>query len=107
MKKILLTCILACGVLACDTPVEENFRLGPEVLYLTQNEAQIDLVKFSEIVLKCKGIEKSELALTFTAHPPLNPKDKTRVLGLGFSTMATDKLIDCYRDQMLELGAHP
>lgn len=106
MKK--LTAILIGCLLACDpTPINEDtqFRDLSEVLYLDSYDSEIGLSEFAEIVKLCNDIEKPELNLTFSAYDPGSKNFK--VLGLGFSTMASEKLVDCYRQQMLDLGAHP
>lgn len=103
------------GLLACDPVYQEaeqvdpvSFRGAPEVLYLTQNEAQIDLFAFAKMVVHCDGIEKVKLAVTWSAYDLENPTvGGPRVLGFGFSTMAHDPLIDCYEQMMLDMGAHP
>lgn len=110
--KTLPLLALALGLgLACDPPQTDDaveFRGAPEVLYLTQNDAEIDLQGFAKMVLNCDGIEKVDLAVTWTAYPPEDPTGAgPRVLGFGFSTKAHDPLIDCYEDLMLGLGAHP
>lgn len=85
-----------------------DFRANPEVLYLTQYEASISLESFSKMVLECDNLEKVQLAVTWTGYAPTNPTGGgPRVLGFGFSTMAHTPLIDCYKDLMLEMGAHP
>ena len=97
---------VACDVDSGGAAVE--FRGAPEVLYLTQYEADVDLQTFAKMVLACDGIEKVHLATTWSAYPWEDPTNLgTRVLGFGFSTMAHDALIGCYDDLMLELGAHP
>jgi hypothetical protein len=104
--------ILAALALACDpSPVVDpvdpvSFRANPEVLYLSQYEADIDLQAFAKMVTSCDGIEKVKLAVTWTAYAP-EGAGGPRVLGLGFSTKAHDPLIDCYEQLMLDMGAHP
>ena len=111
MNKFIYSIPLALA-LACDPAAQEpeqvEFRGNPEVLYLTQYEADIDLIGFAKMVASCDGIEKVKLAATWTAYPQENPfVAGPRVLGFGFSTMAHDALIDCYETLMLDLGAHP
>ena len=102
----LLALLAACDPVAQVDPIE--FSGQPEVLYLTQYEADIDLIGFAKMVASCDGIEKVKLAATWTAYPQENPfVAGPRVLGFGFSTMARDALIDCYETLMLDLGAHP
>lgn len=80
----------------------------PEALYLTQYDVNppLRIADFSALVLECDNIEKVELAVTFSTYLPENSQTGKRVLGLGFSTMAGDPLIDCYRTRMLKMGAH-
>lgn len=111
MSKLFKALPLLALLSACD-PVAQvdriEFRGQPEVLYLTQFEADIDLQAFAKMVTSCDGIEKVKLAVTWTAYAPQDPTGGgPRVLGFGFSTMAHDPLIDCYEQMMLDLGAHP
>lgn len=111
MRKFLTLIPVLALALACDpvqAPGDIEFRANPEVLYLTQFDADIDLAAFSKMVTSCDGIEKVKLAVTWTAYAPTDPTGSgPRVLGLGFSTKAHDPLIDCYEQLMLDMGAHP
>lgn len=112
MNKLFKALPLLALLSACDPVAQEvgpvEFRGQPEVLYLTQYEADIDLVGFAKMVASCDGIEKVKLAATWTAYPQENPTGAgPRVLGFGFSTMAHEALIGCYETMMLDLGAHP
>jgi len=109
MRKFLTLIPVLALALACDpvqAPGDIEFRANPEVLYLTQIDADIDLQAFSKMVTSCDGIEKVKLAVTWTAYAP-EGAGGPRVLGLGFSTKAHDPLIDCYEQLMLDMGAHP
>jgi hypothetical protein len=114
ITTIIIAAMALAQTLACDQQVDEPvdepvaFRGMPEVLYLTQHEAEVDLQAFAKMVVACNGIEKVKLATTWSAYPWEDPTNSgTRVLGFGFSTMAHDALIECYEDLMLEMGAHP
>lgn len=108
MNKLTIIPILA--LLACDTAQEcpqAEFRVGePEVLYLSQNDADVDLWKFAKMVQACAAVEDLELAVTWTAYPP-EQSGGGRVLGFGFSAFASDPIITCYEELMIKLGASP
>lgn len=105
MKRILFTALL---LSACDQQEDElAFRVGePEVLYLSQNDAEIDLWQFAKMVQACAKIEDLKLAVTWTAYPP-EVSGGGRVLGFGFSAFAGDAVIECYEDLLIKLGASP
>lgn len=107
VKTIPILAILgACDPTEVDSVDPVEFRANPEALYLTQYDAQIDLVTFAKMVVQCDGLEKLQLAVTWSAYEP-NPGQPERVVGFGFSVMSKGPLYACYKDMMLDMGAHP
>ncbi|MBL9105178.1 MAG: hypothetical protein JNL82_29805 [Myxococcales bacterium] len=108
MMNLIKSLPLLAALAACD-PVDEAVepRGLVEVLYLTQNESEIMISDFAELVLACDGLEKAKLSVTWSIYeyPPAGAD--VRVMGLGFSTYAGQALADCYEKYMLALGAHP
>jgi len=111
MKRVLYTALLLLLGEACDSQnqVEDEleFRVGePEVLYLSQNDAEVDLWGFAKIVQACADVQDLDVAITWTAYPP-EQSGGGRVLGFGFSAFANDPVLECYEELMLKLGASP
>jgi len=107
MKKTFALTLALALLTACDTPDAPtcvDFRQAPEVLYLSQYEADITANYFAAIVQACPS--SANLALTFTRYPK-DADNPLQVIGLGFSAMADDEWADCYEAIMLKLGAHP
>lgn len=62
----------------------------------------ITIGDFADLVAECDEVEKVELTVTLSSYP-LGAKH--RVIGLGFSTLAALDLYQCYRKQLVALGA--
>lgn len=93
---------------ACDAAPEQctSLRLGEtETLYISQNDAEISVFEFAEMVLSCPA--KPKLAVTFTRHPTPTFGPDSQVIGLGFSVSADSEWAQCYEDLMIGMGAHP
>lgn len=107
MKKYIpaFLLFLLCAVLlavSCEPAAKagENY----DAWYIDQNIAQVDIETFAKMVSACDGIEKTDLAVTYTRyHKPLGGS-KTQVIGLGFSYSAGDKLAQCYQDLIIAMG---
>lgn len=109
MNKLIQSLLLtALSLAACDAPEEaQEFRDGPppEVLYLSQFDAEISVFDFANMVLACPA--KPHLAVTFSRYLPVQTIVDNVVIGLGFSVTADAAWADCYEDLMLSMGAHP
>lgn len=111
MRKV---AALSLTLFACDPDQPEvEFRgLDPEVLYLSQYQAEITLDGFAELVQACSGaadpIPQPHVAVTWTLYP--QGAGLPSVLGLGFSVAVPFEqsgISECYRKAMLALGATP
>lgn len=61
---------------------------------------------FVKLIMSCAEQEDPPLTCTLSWYQPDVSKDE-RVLGLGCSTLATAKLLDCYEQVWLSQGATP
>lgn len=110
---ILLAIATTLAPVACDEDAPTDaveFREAPSlVLYRSQNVAPpMGLVEFATLVLECEGAKTDPaVAVTFTEYPTQYTDQHLRVLGLGFSALADDVLIECYRERMIKWGATP
>jgi hypothetical protein len=113
LKKILLSTLILTACTANQEPALEDaltdveFRNAPKVLYLSQYEFNAGAENFAKIATACKGFGDPKVAVTFTEYPPNVTGSSEQVIGLGFSAVAPKEVVDCYRDVMLKLGAHP
>ena len=113
LKKLLLSTFLFCACTSDFEPPldedtdEQSFRQGPSVLYLSQYEFNGGPAEFAQLVTTCENAGPLKVAVTFTEYPPPVTGSLDRVIGLGFSALASKEVAECYREVMLKLGAHP
>lgn|SRR5574338_45993 len=75
--------------------------------YINQNMTKISLQTFAKMVLACEGLQKVDLAVTYTRyHKPIT-SSKTQVIGLGFSANVEDPMAQCYQDMIISMGGKP
>src|SRR5688572_9964776 len=107
MNKILLSLpLLALTLGACDAPdaseacpidhAEQVQDRAIEFLYLSQYEWTGTLQAFADLSVKCDGIQDEKVAVSWSVYPEIIGSKMERVMGFGFSTMAQEKLINCF-----------
>lgn len=95
--------IILCMLLGCDAPNSDFVeREAPDEVLV--GEQLVSVLDFAGLVEACDGVEDVKLTISLTSYP-LGAEH--RVIGLGISTMATLPLYECWREQLLKLGATP
>lgn len=128
-KTIAITLSLLSIIVACDAtneeclsddlqmaapadavpPSELNFREQgpPQNLVITKyKNATINRAAFADLVLSPGALSDPPLTCTLSWYQPNLTKD-TRVVGLGCSMMAPEKLWDSYRQTFVDNGGVP
>lgn len=95
MKRI----CTALAFLACD-PAAADLRDGPDEVLVGQQ--LISIADFAGVVDACDGVEEVKMTVTLTSYP-LGAEH--RVVGIGASTLAELALYECWRAQLVKLGA--
>lgn len=104
-----LVIVAALAAASCDGPddLAVEFREAPNlVLYRSQNVKPARTASdLAELLIECD--DGTPIAETFTEYPTQYTIDDLRVLGMGLSALASEGMIECYRERMIKLGATP
>lgn len=101
-------------LLACDAVAPPDWAVAlrgdptpPEALVLVDVGGKpIDRAAFDAIVADCLSPKDTPLTVTLSWYQP-DSADPDRVLGLGFSMMASEAVWQCFDDGFVKRGAEP